>query len=31
MYRYDIKGEDLKIGEAKKIGKTIAVIVDKEW
>jgi len=31
MYRYDISGEDLKIGEAKKIGKTIAVIVDKEW
>ena len=31
MYRYDVRGEDLKIGEAKKIGKTIAVIVDKEW
>ena len=31
MYRYDIEGEDFKIGEAKKIGKTIAIIVDKEW
>ena len=31
MYRYDVRGEDLKIGEAKKIGKTVAVIVDKEW
>ena len=31
MYRYDIKGEDFKIGQAKKIGQAIAVIVDKEW
>ena len=31
MYRYDIKGEDFKTGEVKKIGKAIAVIVDKEW
>lgn len=31
MYRYGIKGEDFKIGQAKKIGKAIAVIVDKEW
>ncbi len=31
MYRYDIRGGDFKIGEAKKIGKTIAVIVDNDW
>lgn len=31
MRRYDMKGGDFKIGQAKKIGKTIAVIVDKEW
>ena len=32
MYQYVVKGEeDFKIGQAKKIGKAIAVIVDKEW
>ena len=28
---YTIKGEDFEIGKVKKIGKAIAVIVDKEW
>jgi len=31
MYIYTIKGEDFEIGKVKKIGKTIAVIVNKEW
>ena len=31
MYSYIIKGEDEIEGKVKKIGKAIAVLVDKEW
>jgi hypothetical protein len=31
MYRYDIEGEDYTKGKVKQIGRTIAVIVDRDW
>lgn len=31
MYKYELKGEDYKKGKVKQIGRTIAVIVDRDW
>ena len=31
MYRYEIEGEDYTKGKVKRIGRTIAVIVDRDW
>ena len=31
MYKYEIEGEDYKKGKVKRIGRTIAVIVDRDW
>lgn len=31
MYQYKIRGSDEIEGKAKKIGKAIAVIVNREW